>query len=127
VILASVWGGTRTSVRPRSPCTQQAQLVAGLGHVTDVLRRSPGQDIGWYKPAWRNFEALAEEVDRLGVAPGKLLHVAHSLCHDHLPAMRAGLPTVWISRGHARPEWGATSAHRSAGWRTTPVIRGLTA
>ena len=66
------------------------------------------QDIGSYKPARRNFEALAEEVDRLGVAPGKLLHVAQSLFHDHLPAKRAGLRTVWINRRHARPGWGAT-------------------
>ena len=68
------------------------------------------QDIGSYKPARRNFEALAEEVDRLGVAPGKLAHVAQSLFHDHVPARRAGLRTVWINRRHARPGWGATPA-----------------
>jgi len=66
------------------------------------------QDIGSYKPARRNFEALTEEVDRLGVAPGKLAHVAQSLFHDHVPAKRAGLRTVWINRRHARPGWGAT-------------------
>ena len=66
------------------------------------------QDIGSYKPTQRNFEALAEEVNRLGVAPGKLLHVAQSLFHDHVPAKRVGLPTVWINRRNARPGWGAT-------------------
>ncbi len=68
------------------------------------------QDIGSYKPARRNFEALTEEVDRLGVAPDKLAHVAQSLFHDHVPAKRAGLRTVWINRRHARPGWGATPA-----------------
>ena len=66
------------------------------------------QDVGSYKPSQRNFDALLSEAARLGVGPGKLLHVAQSLFHDHVPAKRAGLPTVWINRRHARPGWGAT-------------------
>jgi 2-haloacid dehalogenase len=66
------------------------------------------QDVGSYKPSQRNFDALAAETARLGVPPGKLLHVAQSLFHDHVPAKRAGLPTVWINRRHGRPGWGAT-------------------
>jgi 2-haloacid dehalogenase len=66
------------------------------------------EDIGSYKPSPRNFEALEREVDRLGVARGKLLHVAQSLFHDHVPAKAAGLHTVWINRRHAKPGWGAT-------------------
>lgn len=66
------------------------------------------QDVGSYKPSPRNFEALAAEVDRLGVPAGRLLHVAQSLFHDHVPAKAAGLPTVWIDRRHATPGWGAT-------------------
>ena len=68
------------------------------------------QDIGSYKPDARNFDALKAEADRLGVADGRLLHVAQSLFHDHVPAQRAGLPTVWINRRHDRPGWGATPA-----------------
>ncbi len=68
------------------------------------------QDVGWYKPSPRNFDALAAEAARLGIGPGRLLHVAQSLFHDHLPAKRAGLPTVWINRRHDRPGWGATPA-----------------
>jgi 2-haloacid dehalogenase len=68
------------------------------------------QDVGSYKPSQRNFDALAAEAARLGIGPGKLLHVAQSLFHDHVPAKRAGLPTVWINRRHARPGWGATPA-----------------
>jgi 2-haloalkanoic acid dehalogenase type II len=66
------------------------------------------QDVGSYKPSPRNFEALASEAARLGIRPGGLLHVAQSLFHDHVPARRAGLPTVWIHRRHDRAGWGAT-------------------
>jgi 2-haloacid dehalogenase len=68
------------------------------------------EEIGSYKPSPRNFDALAAEARRLGVGQGKLLHVAQSLFHDHVPAKRAGLPTVWINRRHDRPGWGATPA-----------------
>jgi 2-haloacid dehalogenase len=68
------------------------------------------QDIGSYKPSPRNFDALLAEAERLGVAEGRLLHVAQSLFHDHVPAKNAGLPTVWINRRHDRPGWGATPA-----------------
>jgi 2-haloacid dehalogenase len=68
------------------------------------------QDVGSYKPSPRNFDALAAEAARLGIEPGRLLHVAQSLFHDHLPAKQAGLPTVWINRRHDRPGWGATPA-----------------
>jgi len=66
------------------------------------------QDIGSYKPAPRNFQALLAEAARLGIPHGKLLHVAQSLFHDHIPAKAAGLPTVWINRRHGRPGSGAT-------------------
>lgn len=62
------------------------------------------QDIGSYKPSARNFDALLAEARRLGVAEGKLLHVAQSLFHDHIPAKKAGLHTVWINRRHDRPD-----------------------
>ena len=85
-----------------------ARSKARLGvSFTSVLT---AQDIGSYKPSPRNFDALAGEARRLGVGDGKLLHVAQSLFHDHVPAKRAGLPTVWINRRHDRPGWGATPA-----------------
>jgi 2-haloacid dehalogenase len=68
------------------------------------------QDIGSYKPSPRNFQALTREAQRLGVGDGKLLHVAQSLFHDHVPAKAAGLPRVWINRRHDNPGWGATPA-----------------
>ena len=66
------------------------------------------QDIGSYKPSPRNFEALLVEAARLGIPTGKLLHVAQSLFHDHVPAKAAGLPSVWINRRHGKPGSGAT-------------------
>ena len=66
------------------------------------------EDIGSYKPSPGNFAALLAEAGRLGIGKGRLLHVAQSLFHDHVPAQHAGLPTVWINRRHDRPGWGAT-------------------
>ncbi len=68
------------------------------------------QDVGSYKPARGNFDALLAAARRLGAGDGKLLHVAQSLFHDHIPAKHAGLPTAWINRRRARPGWGATPA-----------------
>jgi 2-haloalkanoic acid dehalogenase type II len=68
------------------------------------------EEIGSYKPSPRNFDALGAEVRRLGIDHGRLLHVAQSLFHDHVPAKRAGLRTVWINRRHDRPGGGATPA-----------------
>src|SRR5205085_3530041 len=68
------------------------------------------EEIGSYKPSPRNFDALSTEAQRLGIGNGKLLHVAQSLFHDHVPAKRAGFPTVWINRRHERSGWGATPA-----------------
>jgi len=68
------------------------------------------QDIGSYKPSLQNFQALDDEVSRLGISDGALLHVAQSLFHDHVPAKAAGLPTVWIKRRQDNPGWGATPA-----------------
>jgi 2-haloacid dehalogenase len=68
------------------------------------------QDIGSYKPSPRNFEALDAEITRLGIGKDKLLHVAQSLFHDHVPAKAVGLTTVWINRRHDNPGWGATPA-----------------
>jgi 2-haloacid dehalogenase len=68
------------------------------------------QDIGSYKPSAQNFTALIHEARRLGIGDGKLLHVAQSLFHDHVPVKQAGLPTVWINRRQDRPGWGATPA-----------------
>jgi putative hydrolase of the HAD superfamily len=66
------------------------------------------EDVGAYKPAENHFRALDATLADLGVDRGALLHVAQSLFHDHVPAKRQGLPSVWINRRHDRPGWGAT-------------------
>jgi len=66
------------------------------------------QDVGAYKPAANHFRALDTTLPRLGVDRTELLHVAQSLFHDHVPAKREGLASVWINRRHDRPGWGAT-------------------
>lgn len=70
------------------------------------------EDIGSYKPNPANFEALNSRVEELGMT-GRLLHVAQSLFHDHVPAQQFGLPGVWINRRHDRPGWGATPDPRA--------------
>ena len=66
------------------------------------------EDVGTYKPAENHFRALVAKLPELGVNRQELLHVAQSLFHDHVPAKREGLPSVWINRRHDRPGWGAT-------------------
>lgn len=66
------------------------------------------EDVGGYKPAENHFRALDTTLGSLGVERSGLLHVAQSLFHDHVPAKREGLPSVWINRRRDRPGWGAT-------------------
>lgn len=72
------------------------------------------EDVGAYKPAENHFRALDAALVRLGLDRGALLHVAQSLFHDHVPAKREGLPSIWINRRHDRPGWGATPAPTEA-------------
>jgi 2-haloalkanoic acid dehalogenase type II len=66
------------------------------------------QQVGSYKPNERNFAALFERLAADGVGRDRILHVAQSLFHDHAPAKRLGMTTVWIDRRHDRPGSGAT-------------------
>jgi 2-haloacid dehalogenase len=63
------------------------------------------QQVGSYKPSERSFEVAFE---RIGRPRERILHVAQSLFHDHVPAKRLGLATVWVDRRHDRPGGGAT-------------------
>jgi 2-haloacid dehalogenase len=66
------------------------------------------EDVGAYKPADNHFVALDRTLVELGIEHDRLLHVAQSLFHDHVPARRHGLTSMWINRRHDRPGWGAT-------------------
>ncbi len=63
------------------------------------------EQVGSYKPNPRNFEVAFE---RIGVPRERILHVAQSLFHDHVPARRLGLSTAWVNRRHGRTGSGAT-------------------
>ena len=65
------------------------------------------QQVGSYKPAEANFAALFERVD---VPRERILHVAQSLYHDHVPAQQLGMTSVWIDRRRGREGSGATPA-----------------
>jgi 2-haloacid dehalogenase len=63
------------------------------------------ESVGSYKPNPRNFTIALE---RIGVPGERVLHVAQSLFHDHVPAGRLGLSSVWIDRRHGQAGSGAT-------------------
>jgi 2-haloacid dehalogenase len=83
-----------------------ARSNARLGVRFDAIITA--QDVGSYKPAARNFAVLLDTTREMGVARERLLHVAQSIFHDHVPAKAAGLSTVWINRRIGRASWGAT-------------------
>ena len=58
-----------------------------------------------YKPSHKAFD-LARELINLPRA--KILHVAQSLFHDHVPAKELGYTTVWINRRAKQAGGGAT-------------------
>jgi putative hydrolase of the HAD superfamily len=66
------------------------------------------EDVGGYKPGEKHFRALDAKLGELDIERERLLHVAQSLFHDHVPARREGLHSVWINRRHDRPGFGAT-------------------
>jgi 2-haloacid dehalogenase len=77
-----------------------------LGVAFDAIYTA--QDIGSYKPDRRNFGYLVDRLRERGTPKEKILHVAQSLFHDHVPAQRIGLASAWIDRRHAASGWGAT-------------------
>lgn len=66
------------------------------------------EDVGSYKPSLRNFEALLEHIDALGIERAHHLHVAQSLFHDHAPAKELGIDSVWINRRQGKTGEGAS-------------------
>ncbi|MBX5470679.1 MAG: haloacid dehalogenase type II [Thermoleophilaceae bacterium] len=80
------------------------------------------EQVGSYKPSVRNFEAAFHAI----AAPReRILHVAQSLYHDHVPAQRIGLRSVWVDRRGDRPGSGATPPADAAPDLTVPDLRTL--
>jgi 2-haloacid dehalogenase/putative hydrolase of the HAD superfamily len=60
------------------------------------------EDIGSYKPSLRNFEYMLGRLRSQGIEKDRILHVAQSLVHDHVPARQLGLASCWINRQDGR-------------------------
>jgi 2-haloacid dehalogenase len=75
------------------------------------------QQAGSYKPSHRNFELAFEWIGR---PRDRILHVAQSLFHDHVPAKELGLTSVWINRRAGREGSGATPPASAAPDATFP-------
>lgn len=58
-----------------------------------------------YKPDPRVFEYALE---RLGITPDRVIHVAQSLFHDIATARSLGIRTVWVNRRADQAGSGAT-------------------
>jgi 2-haloacid dehalogenase len=73
-----------------------------------------------YKPRTENFEFAFERID---VPRERILHVAQSLFHDHVPAEALGMTSVWIDRRQGRAGAGATPPAQARPDLTTPDLQ----
>ena len=65
------------------------------------------EDIGSCKPDPRNFEYLLQHAEQdLGLAKHEIMHVAHGVATDQVPAEQFGISHAWIERGVHN--WGTT-------------------
>ena len=80
------------------------------------------QQVRRYKPHVRGFERAFELI---GLPPKRILHVAQSLFHDHVPAKTLGLTTVWLDRRQGRAGSGATPAASAQPDLTVPDMATL--
>lgn len=101
-----------------------ARATAPLGVRFDVVVTA--ERVGAYKPDPAHFQTALADLAALGVARGRVLHVAQSRRADIVPANRLGLRSVWVNRpGHsfgrhgdgaetARPDWEVASLDQLA-------------
>jgi 2-haloacid dehalogenase len=94
-------------------------------------QRRLGVDFDWvitaeqarsYKPSHRNFELAFTAI---GAPRERILHVAQSLFHDHVPAKELGMATVWIDRRSGLPGSGATAPAEASPDLVLPDLRSL--
>ncbi len=101
--LAALHGRYRLGVLTNCDDDLFAGSSRRLGEPFDLVVTA--QQVGAYKPSHRGFEIV---FDRIGVPRDRILHVAQSLFHDHVPAKELGLATVWVNRRHGWAGSGAT-------------------
>jgi 2-haloacid dehalogenase len=80
------------------------------------------EDAVAYKPSLRPFELALATID---VPPGRILHAAQSLFHDHVPAGRLGLTSVWVDRRQGLEGFGATPPASATPDLVVPDMRTL--
>ncbi len=73
-----------------------------------------------YKPRIENFEYAFARID---VPRERVLHVAQSLFHDHVPAKALHMTTAWIDRRAGREGGGATPPAAAVPDLTVPDLR----
>ena len=73
-----------------------------------------------YKPSLNNFEVAFTTIE---LPRERILHVAQSLYHDHVPAKQFGLSTAWIDRRHDKSGFGATPEANATPDLTVPDMR----
>jgi 2-haloacid dehalogenase len=82
---------------------------AKLGVTFDAIVTA--DDAGAYKPAHNHFRLALAQLAEMGIPQDRVLHVAQSLYHDHIPAQQLGLRTIWVNRRAAHgQDGGATPA-----------------
>lgn len=95
---------------PLSNCDREsfAGTLAGPFKEVEFDAIYLAEDIGAYKPSRQNFDYMSEHIKSdFGFEKWEILHTAHSLSHDHVPAKEFGLgPSVWIERGGERDSMG---------------------
>jgi 2-haloacid dehalogenase len=118
--LLLAYAGNEAAVERETPSALYPGVLATAFRRTGATLGRPVSDewaqrLGGSVPDWPAFPDSPDALTRLdttlpelGVERSELLHVAQSLFHDHVPAKREGLPSVWINRRHDRPGWGAT-------------------
>lgn len=82
------------------------------------------QQVKSYKPSLQNF---ASAIERIGIPPEKLLHVAQSVYHDVIPAKSIGLATVWVNRRKGKEGFGATAPASATPDLEVPDLKSLVA
>ena len=75
-----------------------------------------------YKPSVQNFEMA---IQRMGITPDKLLHVAQSIYHDIVPAKTMGITAVWVNRRKGQEGFGATAPASSNPDLEVPDLKSL--
>lgn len=75
-----------------------------------------------YKPSLQNFEVALQ---RMGITPDRLLHVAQSIYHDVVPAKMMGIATVWVNRRKGQEGFGATAPANETPDLEVPDLKSL--